>query len=114
MSEDGLLDEPVQLFRGKHLMARPVSYNHGAVQFDGTQLRLLKSGSVVAQAPLDQVRYWQPRVFAGTSVKVHVGDDGDWTVSPAKNGMFALRHARRWVSTFIDRLTEGGARDAKE
>jgi len=111
MSDEGLLDEPVQLFRGKHLMARPVSYDRGSVQVDGTQLRLLKNAEVVASAPLDQVRYWRPRLFAGTGVKVHVGGDGDWTVAPAKNGLFALGHARRWVSAFVKCLTEGGARE---
>lgn len=91
-------------------MARPVTFDSGQVTLRDGHLRLLKGeGEAVAEAPIGDVRYWQPKIFMGDGVKVTVGESGDFTVTPSKNGLFALGHARRWSKRFIEALRELGA-----
>ena len=50
--------ERVQLFKGSHSMARPVTFDSGQVTLRDGQLRLLKGeGEAVAEAPISDVRY---------------------------------------------------------
>ena len=78
--------------------------NCGYLRAEGRSLRRL---------PSPMSANWQPKLFMGDGVKVTVGGAGDFTVTPSKNGLFAIGHARRWTKQFIQAVREQGAQPAQ-
>lgn len=110
--------EKVQLFKGRHSVALP--FSNGFVRFQEGRLQLVESstgkgdGKVVADAPVEQVTFWQPKLLMSNGTKLDLGEGGTWTVETARNGAFALGHAKEWTEAFIEALEEAGARRVED